>query len=68
MKFSALKEYSEEEIWVLGFPHHAQMLEKSLKSRVENELFGRFFWHECCGKLNTHILDLNAQKTCQMTA
>ena len=59
----------------IGFS--SQILEKSLKSRVENELFGRFFWHERCGKLNTHILDLNVftllktantQKTCQVTA
>ena len=41
MRFSALREYHEEEMWVLNFPHHK--LEKFFKSRVEDEWFGKTF-------------------------
>ena len=52
-----MREYCEEDMWVLCFPHHKCWKSLSNHESKTSDLEG-LFWHEWCGKLNNHISDL----------
>ena len=56
-KVCTLREYCEEDMWVLCFPHHKCWKSLSNHESKTSDLEG-LFWHEWCGKLNNHISDL----------
>ena len=51
-----MSEYCEEEMWVWLFPHHK--CQKILSNHESKTSYLTSFWHEWCGKTNTHISDL----------
>ena len=51
-----LREYCEEEMWVWLFPHHK--CQKILSNHESKTSYLTSFWHEWCGKTNTHISNL----------
>ena len=53
---NVLREYCEEEMWVWLFPHHK--CQKILSNHESKTSDLTSFWHEWCGKTNTHISDL----------
>ena len=54
--FQTLRGYCEEEMWVWLFPHYkCQKILSNHESKTSDLMS---FWHEWCGKTNTHIFDL----------
>ena len=51
-----MREHCEEEMWVWLFPHHK--CQKILSNHESKTSDLTSFWHEWCGKTNTHISDL----------